>query len=111
MKPTRRLTRGGGGFVTMDVVMALLIIGTLITALVISTARQRKATDQLAAQRAATRQVEESLALLYTGQHPTSNVLVEDLPDPAPPGTRWVRVSATEHGTTASLVGLAGGQP
>jgi hypothetical protein len=88
----------------MDAVLALVILGVLLMMLTATTAQQAKGERKLAATRAAVRAAEAALLTLQAGGAP-AGVRVDRLPDAAPAGFAWVRVSRPDAPAT-SLVGL-----
>jgi hypothetical protein len=84
----------------MDALFAILLVTILLTALIIATAHQRKATRALDDRRAAYRLAEDAANALLARQPLPASATVSYLPDPAPAGHAWARVSVP----SASLI-------
>jgi hypothetical protein len=96
------------GFLSFDVVAGLSLALLLLTMLATLVVKQRQAENRLAATRSAMRAAETALLQLQVGQTAPADVQLERLPDAAPPGKAWVRLTIprSEHQPAASLVGL-----
>ena len=100
-------------FLIMDVVMALCILGILMSLMAIGLSSHQRTALQLAHTRAACNAVELALTSLQRGQPPATTEPVDHLQidrvdtNSAVPDYSWVRVTATVSGRTVSLTGLA----
>ncbi len=109
----RRIGSRSGGFLLMDAVIGIVILGILAGVMVDTMRRSNQAQKRLADTRAAARLAESRLVELQSGA-PLLAAVPDDqttsvtaLPDPSPAGAmRWVRVRATVGGREAELVGL-----
>jgi type II secretory pathway pseudopilin PulG len=103
------------GILLIDVAGALVIVGMLLIALVVSMAEHRRAMTRLEDSRAATRLAERALADLQTSgkvavqaADTSIDVAVLPAPEPAPPpGWQWVRVTVTHRRASSQLVGIS----
>ena len=119
----RRRQRRRRGFLIVDMITGLAIVGIIATTLVVLVGRERRIGATLGDRRAAARLAEETLADLRAGREPgrgtvpdgkeggtglPSQVEVTALssPEGSPAGRRWVQVRATVVGRTVTLVGL-----
>jgi hypothetical protein len=90
-----------------DAMLALGIAMVIFMALAAMYAHEQKAERQLAASRADVRAAEAALLALETGTPHGQSTRVERLPDTAPEGYAWVRVTVRrENAAPRSLVGL-----
>lgn len=112
MMPTNRNDRRG--FLIIDMLIGLTLLGTLATVLAIGVRSQQKGAAHLAESRAALRAAEAALIDLQSGANqptPRRGVTVRVTDDPTTPasaGHRWVRIEAICNGRSATLYGLAG---
>jgi hypothetical protein len=98
-------------FLVMDVIWGITLATVLLMVLTAAVVKQNKAQQRLAQHRTASRDAEAALLALQSGQPlpQTAAVKLEKLPDPAPAGRTWVRLTVTEpnvEGASAQLVGL-----
>lgn len=98
------------GYVLLDAVNGLVLVGILLVALVVMVVRQNRLAERLAESRSATTAVEDALSSLQQGRapRPVSTIVLHAQPLPTDPvGDRiWVDVSAEQSGRTVNLVGL-----
>jgi hypothetical protein len=96
------------GWVFVDVVMGLILLGLSGTMLVVAANWHYRLLKHLADSRAATRLAESELISLQAGEPvDQGKFAVHQLPTASgSPGMQWVEVSATVDGRGASLVGL-----
>lgn len=109
VSPSRsRHQEGARGFLQLEVLWGILLIGMLLGLLTVATMQQDKAERKLAARRAMARQVEAALVTLQAGGRVADQtVRVKRLETPAPAqGFIWVEVSAADKTATTRLVGL-----
>jgi hypothetical protein len=101
------------GFMAVDVVMALGLLGITVAILVSASTRTDRAVDRLSDDRNASRIAEEALidleaGLPIPGDDQQTKISVEACQGGAKvSGRRWVRVVVTYHGGRGMLVGLA----
>jgi len=110
-----------GGFLIMDMIIGMLLLGALTVVLAVGARAQQRGAAHLNDSRAALRGAEAALLELQTGAaqpSPRRGVtvrVIEDATTAAPPRHRWVSVEATCNGRVASLYGLipsaGGGDP
>jgi hypothetical protein len=97
-------------FLVMDVIWGITLATLLLMVLTAAVVKQNKAEARLAQHRTATRDAEAALLALQSGQPlpQVADVKLEKLPDPAPTGRTWVRLTLTEQNAEGStqLVGL-----
>lgn len=100
-------TRRSRGFLLMDTLMGIAIATALLMAMTAAVIHQDRAERHLAAVRAAARSAESALLSLQDGQTPP-DARTQRLPDPAPPGQTWIRLTVPASGDlpAASLTGL-----
>ena len=96
------------GFLQLEVLWGITIIGMLLGLFTVVTIRQDKVERQLAARRALVRQTEVALLTLQTGGKITDDsVSIKLLDTPSSvTGFRWVEVSMAEKTKPLSLIGL-----
>ncbi len=104
MKKTSRPS----GFILQDTVLALLLVVTLTTVLILSVGQRKYASQRLAAHRQALGNAQEMLCALQNRVLPphTDGIVMIRMPDSAPAHFQWVKIQAQVNGQKASLVGL-----
>ena len=106
----RPIVRRPRAFVLADMLIGLFVVLTLAGLMGTSAVWHRRAADRMADARAATAAADGALVKLAQGHPPGAGVRVEPVSGgEAIPGHAWVRVTATVHGRSATLVGLATG--
>jgi type II secretory pathway pseudopilin PulG len=102
--------RRAGGFVFVDLLVGLGLIGLVLVAMFSTLGLQKRAAQKLSDTRTAARVAEDSLAAWRAGRisEPPADASVEVVPldEPAPANCRWVRATARVGRGTAALVGL-----
>jgi hypothetical protein len=91
--------------------VGLILVAALASALAVAAGRQRRSITRLADSRAAVHLADRSMVALQTSRtlpeaSADEQVAVVPLPDDAPPGQQWVRVTATVRGRSFELVGI-----
>jgi len=100
------------GFIILDAVMSIAILGITLLVLVVSLRQESVAMGRLSASRQAARLAESVLCELEAGlplplPEPDVQILIHPVEGGAQvSGSRWVRVSATVGGQTRDLIGL-----
>ena len=109
----RRIGRNLGGYILLDAIIGIIILGILAGVMVDTMRRSAHVHQELLYTRAAARLAESRLVDLESGvatpttQGDDANTVVTALPDPSPERSmQWVRVRATVAGRAAELVGL-----
>jgi type II secretory pathway pseudopilin PulG len=106
------MPRTSRGFMILDAMIGLAILGMIMLAVTIGMGHERRAANQLAQTRRAVRAAEGALTQLQAGRSVETGsegmiIQVRDAAgDAIPPGQRWVEVQATVGGQHATLVGL-----
>jgi hypothetical protein len=110
--PSRERRKRRAGFFLTDSVVGFLLIGVLGLVLVVGVTTAAKAHRRIADSAAATVAAEQAMALLRDRQ-PVPQTLGETAVQVRPAtggqavsGHRWVEVTTTRNGRTATLVGL-----
>ena len=109
-----RRTQQCRGFLIMDMLIGMTLLGVLALVLAVSVRSQQKGAAHLNDSRAALRAAEATLIDLQTGakelaaRHGVSIRVTDQNSAAAPIGYRWVRVEATCNGRVATLDGLVG---
>lgn len=103
--------RAAPAFFTTDALVGLIIVAALAAALAVAAGQQRRSVTRLSDSREAIHLADRAMVLLQTGRPVPAaaadeRVDVEPLPDDAPGGQRWVRVTATVRARSFELVGL-----
>ena len=107
-------------YIAADAVMAVAIVGILLTVLTVAVSRQRRGSERLADSRAAIRLAEETITALQTGAAPPAappgmTVQIRPIQPPAattrpalqpPAGAIWADVEVTFNGRSATLAGV-----
>jgi type II secretory pathway pseudopilin PulG len=105
----RRRTTRQCGFMFIDAVIGLAIVGMLIVMLGVALNRQARAMARFADERGATWAAEAALAQMQNGHALTTKEIKVDPTegaDAAPAGYVWVNVRATHGDRSAALIGL-----
>jgi hypothetical protein len=104
----QRRRRRQRGFLAVDAVIGIGIVLVLLMMLSAAIAKERHAERGMADRRAAVRQAETALFELQAGEAAPPGVRMEKLPDAAPAGYAWMRVTEPAAGDlpAANLVGL-----
>ena len=94
------------GMMLADAAIALALVATLATVLVVLTSRHSRASRELAATRAALRLAEAALADMQAGKPPPQGLQVRRLTTPSGAAGVWVEATASIDGQPATLIGL-----
>jgi type II secretory pathway pseudopilin PulG len=113
---TRRTRSCQHGFMFIDVLMAIIILGVLVLVLTVAMARQQRASKAMADKRQAIRVAEMTLAALHTGHQPPTaegaGIKIHDATGGAPQaGRHWVEVETIVGTQHSFLTGLVPGAP
>jgi type II secretory pathway pseudopilin PulG len=101
-----------GGYVYLDVLMAMILLSILSGILFFAVHSQQAGLRQLSNSREASRLAESALTSVQAGQLPLVPldclVIYHPLPDASPSSqTVWLDVRATVRGKTADIIGVA----
>lgn len=104
------------GYMFIDAVLAILILGIAAAILAGALSQSSKARRLIADQQQALQLANRVLLSMQTGQplppaEASVDVKLIDLPDPAPDGWRWVRVETRLQQSHAQLIGLIRSTP
>lgn len=114
MRPRRPTHLRRAGWFLADTIVAIIVVGILAAALVVSVRRQQRAADQLADSREATRFAERTLIAMQSGEAlppPPAGMSVKvraiDSPPSPAKGCAWAVVTVTRStGRSSELSGL-----
>jgi hypothetical protein len=103
--------RRRAGWVFIDVLTGIILVGALAIILTAGARRQERGIHRLADTRAAYRLAESTLISLQGGQSPTmpddSRLLIHELsPCAEKPGMSWAEVQTTINGQQAGVIGV-----
>jgi type II secretory pathway pseudopilin PulG len=97
------------GYVFLDALVAMTILGLLLVTMSLATASERRALERLSDTRQAQRTAETELLLMQAGQSSPlpDGVIVQKLPDSSDvSGMVWTQMHSTVNGRPVDLIGL-----
>jgi type II secretory pathway pseudopilin PulG len=110
-----KTSRNRCGFIFVDAIIGLALVGVLLSIIAVSMTRRQQALRELAEQRNVERAAEAALNELHAGRTMPPSIgdvaiKMTDAPGgTAPAGYRWVQVQAVSGKRTATLVGVIAG--
>ena len=112
MRPANNNPLRARGFMILDAIIGIAILGAIMLIIAIAIQRERRAGDRLSQSRHAVRAAEAVLSQLQAGRQMPCDpqgaaVQLHDVAAGAPHGYHWVEVQATAGDQHAALVGLA----